>query len=61
MISPVEPATKQMEQIIAKDKLIREEVLIPAVSKKFTLLLVAVIFVHFRMGAMPSTPDEESV
>ena len=60
MISHVEPATKQMEQIIAKDKLIREEVLIPAVSKNFTLL-VAVIFVHFRMGAMPSTPDEESV
>ena len=34
----VEPATSEMALVIAKDKFLREEILIPAVSKKFTCI-----------------------
>ena len=34
----VKPATKEMELVIAKDKFLREELYIPAESKKFTLI-----------------------
>ena len=38
LVYDVKPATKEMEHVIAKDKFRREELYIPAVSKKFTLV-----------------------
>ena len=38
VVYDVEPAISEMALVIAKDKFLREEILIPAVSKKFTFI-----------------------
>ena len=42
----VKPATSEMELVIAKDKFLREEIFILAVSKKFTLIRFSLPLYH---------------
>ena len=58
----VKPATSEMELVIAKDKFLREELYIPAVSKKFTLIRFSLplyhISSHFSLMSLSSRQDE---
>ena len=42
----VEPATSEIKALIEKDKFVRKEMLIPAVSKKFTFIQFPPPFYH---------------
>ena len=58
----IKPATKEMELVIAKDKFRREELYIPAVSKKFTLVRFSLplyhVSSHFSLMSLSSRQAE---
>lgn len=46
LVYDIKPATSEMELVIAKDKFLREEIFILAVSKKFTLIRFSLPLYH---------------
>ena len=62
VVYDVKPATSEMELVIAKDKFLREEIFIPAVSKKFTLVRFSLplyhVSSHFSLMSLSSRQDE---
>ena len=62
LVYNVEPAIAEMVKLNAKDKIVREEILIPAVSKKFILLWFSLslylISSHFSLMSLSSCQDE---
>ena len=61
VVYDVEPAISEME-LVAKDKFLREEILIPAVSKKFTLIRFSLplyhVSSHFSLMSLSSRQAE---
>ena len=59
----VEPATSEMKALIEVDKFLCEEILIPAVSKKFTFIRFPLplfhVFSHFSLMSL-SSPQAEA-
>ena len=62
LVYDIKPATSEMELVIAKDKFLREEIFILAVSKKFTLIRFSLplyhISSHFSLMSLSSRQDE---
>ena len=62
VVYDIKPATKEMELVIAKDKFLKEELYIPAVSKKFTLIRFSLplyhVSSHFSLMSLSSRQDE---
>ena len=62
VVNDIKPATKKKELVIAKDKFLREELYIPAVSKKFTLIRFSLplyhVSSHFSLMSLSSRQDE---
>ena len=58
LVYDIKPATSEMELVIAKDKFLREEIFILAVSKKFTLIRFSLplyhISSHFSLMSLSS-------
>ena len=63
MVYIVEPATSEIKALIEKDKFVRKEMLIPAVSKKFTFIRFPLpfyhVFSHFILMSL-SSPQAEA-
>ena len=62
VVNDIKPATKKKELVIAKDKFLREELYIPAVSKKFTLIQFSLplyhVSSHFSLMSLSSRQAE---
>ena len=58
----VEPATSEMKALIVKDKFVREEILIPAVSKNLTFIPFSLplyhVSSHFSLTSLSSRQAE---
>ena len=58
----VEPATSEMKALIAKDKFVREEILIPSEGKKFIFIRFSLplyhVSSHFSLMSLSSRQDE---
>ena len=62
VVFDVEPATPEELLVIAKDKFLREEIFIPAVSKKFTFIRFSLplyhVSSHFSLMSLSSRQAE---
>ena len=58
----VEPATSEMKALIVKDKFVREEILIPAISKNLTFIPFSLplyhVSSHFSLTSLSSRQAE---
>ena len=62
VVYDVKPATSEMELVITKDKFLREEIFIPAVCKKITLIRFSLplyhVSSHFSLMSLSSRQAE---